>query len=597
MVLAHSITSLRGGTRRLMAVRANGRFWAQCVVLLLCSVALRATPYIYETTETALPGEIIGFTGEGFGASGAVVYIVKVADGDSNPTPSTAIPVLSQTNNYIAARLPMNLGAGVYAAKVSYSGDSNIVYINRARCTGFDVTEVSPSYNIRLFGRNLKMDGYTPTVRFKQGSTYYPVTAAITGDANVLNITTPATFPTNAAVDVYVYNGAGSVEQIGQQQVTACATSTDTWKLKVPWAYKFDAFSGNVYNVKNAPYNAVGDGVADDRPAIQAAIDAAATAGGGVVYLPAGTYKFDYPSGSNGLNLKTKVVLKGDGYAKTILTYGQGANPQTNGTGYALGATSINSFGLVDLSIKNLHVGIPNGTWINTGGTGLCANTCSYFFLLRCSIDTNAAQTLYIWNSISHMLVGECILKQGLSGQQNTPVSFNNTADLVVRGSTVTYYCKGIGVSESTNGRATNILFDSNHITRIFDASSTDGRGLDICGRYVTLLGNTITHQNWSSMSSTLNDSEAILFQPTIPEVTPVSGTATGGSSTTVIDTGKAWVTNQYQGMYVDITGGTGSGQWRQITSNTPTTLTVSPAFTTSPIAGSAYKIVDSKYD
>ena len=41
-------------------------------------------------------------------------------------------------------------------------------------------------------------------------------------------------------------------------------------------------------NVKSAPFNAVGDGIADDTTAIQAAIDA--TASDGVVYLPPGRY-------------------------------------------------------------------------------------------------------------------------------------------------------------------------------------------------------------------------------------------------------------------------------------------------------------------
>ncbi|GGD88918.1 glycosyl hydrolase family 28-related protein [Paenibacillus nasutitermitis] len=44
-------------------------------------------------------------------------------------------------------------------------------------------------------------------------------------------------------------------------------------------------------NVKAAPYSAVGDGVADDTTAIQNAINAAQSAGGGVVFFPKGTYK------------------------------------------------------------------------------------------------------------------------------------------------------------------------------------------------------------------------------------------------------------------------------------------------------------------
>lgn len=44
----------------------------------------------------------------------------------------------------------------------------------------------------------------------------------------------------------------------------------------------------NVYNVRQ--YGAVGDGLTLDTPAINAAIDAAEKAGGGTVWVPAGTY-------------------------------------------------------------------------------------------------------------------------------------------------------------------------------------------------------------------------------------------------------------------------------------------------------------------
>jgi hypothetical protein len=44
----------------------------------------------------------------------------------------------------------------------------------------------------------------------------------------------------------------------------------------------------NVYNIKS--YGAVGDGVANDTAAIQAALDAAGVAGGGTVFVPAGVY-------------------------------------------------------------------------------------------------------------------------------------------------------------------------------------------------------------------------------------------------------------------------------------------------------------------
>lgn len=50
------------------------------------------------------------------------------------------------------------------------------------------------------------------------------------------------------------------------------------------------ASGSGVFNVKNLPFNAIGDGVADDTAAIQAAINAAGVAGG-IVDLGTGTYK------------------------------------------------------------------------------------------------------------------------------------------------------------------------------------------------------------------------------------------------------------------------------------------------------------------
>lgn len=57
----------------------------------------------------------------------------------------------------------------------------------------------------------------------------------------------------------------------------------------------------SLFVVTSAPWNAVGDGIADDTVAIQSALNAASANGGGVVYVPAGKYKLtgtlDVPGG------------------------------------------------------------------------------------------------------------------------------------------------------------------------------------------------------------------------------------------------------------------------------------------------------------
>lgn len=64
-------------------------------------------------------------------------------------------------------------------------------------------------------------------------------------------------------------------------------------------------------------YGAVGDGVADDTAAIQSTIDALSAAGGGVAYLPAGTYRT-----TGRIQPKSYVHMVGEGIATKIICSG-----------------------------------------------------------------------------------------------------------------------------------------------------------------------------------------------------------------------------------------------------------------------------------
>lgn len=72
------------------------------------------------------------------------------------------------------------------------------------------------------------------------------------------------------------------------------------------------------------------------------------------------------------------------------------------------------------------------------------------------------------------------------------------------------------------------------------------------------------------------------------------NGTATSGSTTTVVDTGQAWTVNEHAGCWVLIVDGTGEGQLAEILSNTATTLTFA-AVTTAIDNTSVYQIQNSK--
>ncbi|MET0180441.1 MAG: glycosyl hydrolase family 28-related protein [Novosphingobium sp.] len=76
---------------------------------------------------------------------------------------------------------------------------------------------------------------------------------------------------------------------------------------------------GGVFDVK--AFGAKGDGIADDTAEIQAAIDAAHAAGGGTVYMGAGTYKVSGTSDKSdgAIRLLDDVTLQGAGMGETII--------------------------------------------------------------------------------------------------------------------------------------------------------------------------------------------------------------------------------------------------------------------------------------
>lgn len=68
-------------------------------------------------------------------------------------------------------------------------------------------------------------------------------------------------------------------------------------------------------------------------------------------------------------------------------------------------------------------------------------------------------------------------------------------------------------------------------------------------------------------------------------------GLATGGTTTTIIQTGAAWTINQWAGAYVYQDYGTHIGEVRQVLSNTADTLTLETALSTAAAAGDVFYI------
>lgn len=106
-----------------------------------------------------------------------------------------------------------------------------------------------------------------------------------------------------------------------------------------------------IFNVQY--FGAKGDGITDDTAAIQSAIDAAAAAGGGQVYMPTGTYIVsggEEPS-DGCLMLKSNVYLYGDGMGATTVKVADGSDTKITGVIRSAYGEETHDFGVSNLTI------------------------------------------------------------------------------------------------------------------------------------------------------------------------------------------------------------------------------------------------------
>lgn len=158
----------------------------------------------------------------------------------------------------------------------------------------------------------------------------------------------------------------------------------------------------DVISVKD--FGAVGNGVANDAAAIQAAIDAAFAAGGGTVHVPAGTYI----CGSTVVNIKSNVTLRGDGYNSSILQWsGTGDGLRFNG--------NINHSGgqaLAYTLVSDLQLNCTNGSNVAGGGYVDIAGT----FLALHRVKVNGFGYSVILDQSELADVDQCILQSANTG-------------------------------------------------------------------------------------------------------------------------------------------------------------------------------------
>ena len=190
-------------------------------------------------------------------------------------------------------------------------------------------------------------------------------------------------------------------------------------------------------------YGAVGDGVANDQPAIQAAVTACGDAGGGTVYAPKGTYLISAPVRM----LKSNVTLQGAGRSATVLkTTGDHQIIQWETAGAPLVGLCVRDLQLLGDAIagKLLQRGIENKGASDSLIHNVWAKNLSYDGL--CMLQNS------VRNTISNCRVEGC-QDDGINiGGSITGATIGN----VVTGNVITG-CKSVGVHLSDGSSFTTV--------------------------------------------------------------------------------------------------------------------------------------------
>lgn len=148
----------------------------------------------------------------------------------------------------------------------------------------------------------------------------------------------------------------------GSNATASLITDRPTYDFAMPESFVTDAppTGDRVFNV--ADFGAIADPTVNNQPMIQAAIDAAHAAGGGIVYIPSGVYGIAAsPDGDGSIQVKSNVFLKGDGMGETVLRLVDGSAGTITGLVRSPADVGTDNWGVADLSL--------DGNKANTTGT------------------------------------------------------------------------------------------------------------------------------------------------------------------------------------------------------------------------------------
>src|SRR5271166_2833333 len=597
--------------------------------MLGAAAAASAAPVILNQPFSAHPGDVISLEGSGFG-SAPTVYLKP-----SHQTTPIALATKAAVGGGVIVEVPKTAAFDLYSVWIVSGGSgSPSISLNAPVPMHFDNAEIASGAHFRIFGRNLYVNSVAPTVTLIDVQTKAQVGATVTlsnSSAYYLDVVPSSGVVAGHSYQTNVSNGYGSA--LSSASIVGHAAGTDYFQIGQPWAYDFKYQNGpgyqpgvkgtnqadhHVFNVKTDPslkILAKGDGVTNDAAAINAAI-VLASANGGIVYLPAGTYN----TATTTISMRSNVVLKGQSTATTKILYG----PTYPGSVYFPPGSQM--MGLTDLSLQNADLTSQYVVGLGTGNQRV-----SKVFLQHLNWNFGSGKGLIMAGdriAILNSTFTQAINYQNGNAAQKTggmgPIYIGNKTI----GSTTNFQFRNNVVKWATDQNSmadlVNAILENNHFTRSasdklaagpansswggyemavpagFGYMRVMGRPLSVNWAKNVVIQNNIFDNSDGVISYNWNDGEAILNEaggPSAWQREDVATVSAAASSSITAQCGGACAWHIYPDSIAVIISGAGAGQWRHITQASGNTFTLDKSFSVIPAPGDYFAISQPGYE
>ena len=297
------------------------------------------SPVVFWGSDSLKPGDAVLLYGDGL-ASVPSVRVQRLPDTRSTNAVTgqpVEVPTMQSCDASLKFFLPASLQAGVYTVEVK---GAKPVVLNRPKIwflqperlePGLVQDQTTPGAKVQIIGKDFLLPDQkgNPLLRI------HPLSGGewrtITPDKSE-KFSLRATLPSDLAPGSYeirVSNGFGSEDGFSDPLII---------EIRHP-----DAWPEKTFNVHS--FGAAGDDTTDDTAAIRAALDAAEKNGGGVVYFPWGTYRL-----TDWIRIPRKTILRGEKRDATMLKWPVD-EPQTEADFVPACVYGDTSYGIENLSL------------------------------------------------------------------------------------------------------------------------------------------------------------------------------------------------------------------------------------------------------